>query len=53
MPWYTPTKGSLDLRTYVSPEATVMYLTNLAQFVTLAVIFNKGHPHRYRGRGAA
>jgi hypothetical protein len=46
VPWYTPTKGTTDLRTYVAPETSVIYLTNLAQFVILAVVFNKGHPHR-------
>lgn len=46
VPWYTPTTGTTDLRTYVAPETSVIYLTNLAQFVILAVVFNKGHPHR-------
>lgn len=46
MPWYTPTVGTTDLRTYKAPETTVIYLTNLAQYVILAVVFNKGHPHR-------
>jgi hypothetical protein len=46
VPWYTPTMGTTDLRTYVAPETSVIYLTNLAQYVILAVVFNKGHPHR-------
>ena len=49
IPWYTPTQGTLDLRTYVAPETSVIYLTNLAQFVILAVVFNKGYPHRQVG----
>lgn len=38
--------GTPDLRTYVAPETTVIYLINLAQFITLGVVFNKGYPHR-------
>eukprot|EP00775_Hariotina_reticulata_P010483 gene10483-10642_t len=46
IPWYKPTIGSPDLRTYQAPETTVIYLTNLAQFLILAAVFNKGYPHR-------
>lgn len=51
VPWYTPTTGTTDLRTYVAPETSVIYLTNLAQYVILAVVFNKGHPHRQASTG--
>jgi cation-transporting ATPase 13A3/4/5 len=46
IPWYKPTIGTPDLRTYKAPETTVIYLINLAQFVILGVVFNKGYPHR-------
>eukprot|EP00878_Enallax_costatus_P028460 GHUV01030743.1.p1 GENE.GHUV01030743.1~~GHUV01030743.1.p1 ORF type:complete len:1032 (+),score=296.88 GHUV01030743.1:1466-4561(+) len=46
IPWYTPTVGSPDLRTYIAPETTVIYLINLAQFIILGAVFNKGYPHR-------
>ena len=46
VPWYTPTMGTPNLRTYVAPETSVIYLVNLSQFVILAAIFNKGYPHR-------
>jgi hypothetical protein len=47
IPWYKPTIGTPDLRTYKAPETTVIYLINLAQFVILGVVFNKGYPHRW------
>jgi cation-transporting ATPase 13A3/4/5 len=46
VPWYTRTRGTPDLRTYVAPETTVIYLLGLAQFIILALVFNKGFPHR-------
>lgn len=46
IPWYKPTVGTPDLRTYSAPETTVIYLVNLAQFVILGAVFNKGYPHR-------
>lgn len=46
IPWYKSTIGTPDLRTYKAPETTVIYLINLAQFIILGVVFNKGYPHR-------
>lgn len=38
--------GPPDLRQAQAPENTVTYVVALAQFIILAVIFNKGMPHR-------
>lgn len=38
--------GPPDLRQAQAPENTVTYIVALAQFIILAVIFNKGMPHR-------
>jgi cation-transporting ATPase 13A3/4/5 len=46
VPWYTRSLGTPDLRTIVAPETTTIYLMGLAQFLILALVFNKGHPHR-------
>jgi hypothetical protein len=45
-PGFTPTKGTPDLKTIVAPETTVIYLASLAQFLVLALVFNRGKPHR-------
>ena len=41
------TQGDPGLRTYVAPETAVLYLVGLAQFIILALVFNKGAPHRW------
>jgi cation-transporting ATPase 13A3/4/5 len=46
VPWYTRSLGTPDLRTIVAPETTTIYLMGLAQFIILALVFNKGYPHR-------
>lgn len=46
IPGYQPSLGTPDLRTVVAPETTVIYLIGLSQFIILALIFNKGYPHR-------
>jgi len=43
---YPPTRGTPDLKTIVAPETSVIYLTCLAQFLVLALVFNRGRPHR-------
>ncbi len=45
-PGYSPTLGTPDLRTIVAPETTIVYVVGLSQFVILALVFNKGYPHR-------
>ncbi len=30
----------------LSPETSTLYLVGLAQFIILALVFNKGYPHR-------
>jgi len=39
-------RGTPDLRQVLSAETSTLYLVGLAQFIILALVFNKGHPHR-------
>jgi hypothetical protein len=45
-PGFAPTRGTPDLKTVVAPETTVLFLASLAQFLVLALVFNRGRPHR-------
>ncbi|GFR50064.1 hypothetical protein Agub_g12206, partial [Astrephomene gubernaculifera] len=45
-PGYVRTRGGPELHDTVAPENTVTYIVALAQFVVLALVFNKGMPHR-------
>mmetsp|Transcript_29272 Transcript_29272/g.64753 ORF Transcript_29272/g.64753 Transcript_29272/m.64753 type:complete len:705 (-) Transcript_29272:814-2928(-) len=43
---YEPTLGPPDLRLAMAPENTTTYLVALSQYIILALVFNKGAPHR-------
>jgi cation-transporting ATPase 13A3/4/5 len=45
-PGYVRTLGPPTVTQVVAPENTTVYLVSLAQFVILALVFNKGRPHR-------
>ena len=45
-PGYTRSQGSPELNIILAPENTVTYIIALAQFIILAIVFNKGRPHR-------
>ncbi|GIL93414.1 hypothetical protein Vretifemale_20808 [Volvox reticuliferus] len=45
-PGYTRFRGDRDLHDTVAPENTVTYIVALAQYVVMAMVFNKGMPHR-------
>ena len=45
-PGYVRFRGNKDISDVVSPENTVTYVVALAQFIILALVFNKGMPHR-------
>lgn len=45
-PGYVPARGTPDLRTVKEPEVSTLYLLGLAQYIVLALVFNKGAPHR-------
>ncbi|GIL56505.1 hypothetical protein Vafri_11862 [Volvox africanus] len=45
-PGYIRFRGDRDLHDTVAPENTVTYVVALAQYVVMAMVFNKGMPHR-------
>ncbi|PNW86612.1 hypothetical protein CHLRE_02g093700v5 [Chlamydomonas reinhardtii] len=45
-PTYVRFRGGPELHDTVAPENTTTYIVALAQFVVLALVFNKGMPHR-------
>eukprot|EP00798_Chlamydomonas_sp_ICE-L_P017927 gene17927-24321_t len=45
-PDYVRTEGDKELHLVKTPENTTLYLVALAQYVILALVFNKGKPHR-------
>jgi cation-transporting ATPase 13A2 len=45
-PGYVRTLGPPTVAQVVAPENSTIYLVSLAQFVILALVFNKGRPHR-------
>ncbi|GLC61164.1 hypothetical protein PLESTB_001725200 [Pleodorina starrii] len=45
-PGYEKTMGGAELEDVQAPENTVTYIVALAQYVVLALVFNKGRPHR-------
>jgi cation-transporting ATPase 13A2 len=45
-PGYVRTLGPPSIQQVVAAENTTIYIICLAQFIILAMVFNKGHPHR-------
>ncbi|GLI67792.1 hypothetical protein VaNZ11_012078 [Volvox africanus] len=45
-PGYIRFRGDRDLHNTVAPENTATYVVALAQYVVMAMVFNKGMPHR-------